>query len=195
MGGSVSAGGSGTPGQGFPGGDSGSTPAGEQGGGGGGAAEAGLGRNQAAPFNAIGANAGAGVYSTISGANVAYAGGGGGGLYVGGTLGSLGRGGVGGGGSGGARSTLAPGAVLYTRAGSGVINTGGGGGGGKGYQGNSTPTGTIEFANIGGGGGAGVVVISHPAAYATATITGNTLVSIINSNVIYQFYSSGTIRW
>ena len=116
---------------------------------------------------------GYGILSSISGANLYYAGGGGGGHH---TTNPGGAGGAGGGGFGGP----APGGTGFN----GTVNTGGGGGGGGGPGG------------PGGTGGSGVAIIRHPTAIATAYTTGsNVLVTVGTSNVVYQFYSSGTIQF
>jgi len=116
---------------------------------------------------------GYGILSSISGANLYYAGGGGGGHH---TTNPGGAGGAGGGGNGGP----APGGTGF----SGTVNTGGGGGGGAGPGG------------LGGAGGSGIAIIRHPTAIATAYTTGsNVLVTVGTSNVVYQFYSSGTIQF
>jgi hypothetical protein len=116
-------GGPGTPGQGFPGG-AGAAPA-DVGGAGGGAGGAG----QSAGAGGAG---GPGAYSSISGANVAYAGGGGG-SSTGPTTG-----GVGGGGPGGLSSGTA-----------GTAFTGGGGGGAR------------QGGTSGAPGGSGIVILRY----------------------------------
>jgi Concanavalin A-like lectin/glucanases superfamily len=137
-------------------------------GGGGGAGAIGI-----APQVGVG---GYGILSSISGANLYYAGGGGGGHHTA----SGGAGGAGGGGWGGTQDGTNHGRPGF----SGNVNTGGGGGGGSGYSG------------IGGTGGSGIAIISHPTAIATANTTGsNVLVTVDTSNVIYRFYSSGTIQF
>jgi len=119
-------------------------------------------------------NGGYGILSSISGANLYYAGGGGGGHY------STNPGGAGGAGGGG-RGGPAPGGTGFD----GTVNTGGGAGGGAGNP--SAPGGT---------GGSGVAIISHPTAIARATTTGsNVLVTSTDGNIIYRFYSSGTITF
>jgi hypothetical protein len=137
----TSTGGTGIPGQGNNGGAgrpfSGGTQSG--GGGGGGAATAG---NSATTADGTGAAGGAGLISSISGANVTYAGGGGGGVG--------GAGGSGGGGNG---------AAGFTSTGNpGTVNRGGGGGAGG--QNDSAPTGQTFMQ--GGNGGSGIVIIRYP---------------------------------
>jgi hypothetical protein len=45
-------------------------------------------------------------------------------------------------------------------------------------------------------GGSGIAILSHPTNYKLGTVTGaNVVVSNVNSNIIYQFYSSGSITW
>jgi hypothetical protein len=64
----------------------------------------------------------------------------------------------------------------------GWANYGGGAGGGAGGGGASAT------------GGSGVVLIAHPTAFANAAVTGsNVLVSNITGNIVYSFYSPGTI--
>jgi hypothetical protein len=136
----TSTGGTGIPGQGNNGGAGRPFSAGTEsgGGGGGGAATAG---NSATTADGIGATGGAGLISSISGANVTYAGGGGG--YV------NGAGGSGGGGKG----------AFLTQAGNpGTVNTGGGGGAGG--QNDSAPGGQTWMQ--GGNGGSGIVIIRYP---------------------------------
>ena len=143
------------------------------GGGGGGAGEAGGTRGVLQGGN--------GLYNNISGANIAYAGGGSGGVYPVGSPANAG--GVGGGGQGGAR-LFGGTANLAT---SGNVNTGGGGGS-NGYDAaNPSPT------NAAGAGGSGIVILSHSNTYANATVTGSPNVTYANGNVIYRFWQSGTI--
>tara|TARA_B100002019_G_scaffold292288_1_gene314924 strand:+ start:54 stop:2558 length:2505 start_codon:yes stop_codon:yes gene_type:complete len=119
------------------------------GGGGGGASSAGA--------NSSGTGAGgAGATYSISGVNVAYAGGGGGGGYDG-TSGTSNVGGTGGGGRGGRYVDN----FVYPEAGS--ANTGGGGGGGAGSGPvSSPPTSRIGALGVGAFGGSGIVIISYP---------------------------------
>ena len=173
-------------GQGFPGG----APGDESGGGGGGGA-----RGAGIVGSPYGGNGGAGVYLTISGSNVAYAGGGGGGgvegLDSGGGAGGIGGGGggehgqAGGGGfSGGTFSTTAaPGTY-----GPGAISTGGGGGGAAGPSFNPSGPGGKYL------GGSGVVILTSNG-YSASSVTGNPNVTYKNSVAIYRFWQSGTIRW
>jgi len=114
---------------------------------------------------------GQGAPTWITGANILLAGGGGGGHH---TTPGAGSGGGGGGGDGG----------LAGVAGNvGLLNTGGGGGGGSGNG----------FA--GAAGGSGIIILKHPSAMPVATATGNVLVTTTSTNVLYQFYSSGTIQF
>ena len=111
---------------------------------------------------------GAGRYFTVSGSNVAYAGGGG----ANGQQGITAAGGVGGGGPGSAQYTSNPGC-------SGTSNTGGGGGAG-GFNG---PT-----AYPGGNGGSGIVILRY-----TGPQRGSGgSVTTIDGNTIHTFTSSGT---
>ena len=159
--------------QGYPGGNgytNGSTI--RNGGGGGGAG----GTGTTGDPNAQGGPGGIGSPSSITGTDIFYAGGGGGGCYSGP---SFGVGGTGGGGNGGfGPAPPSPGSA-------GLTNRGGGGGGG----GNSYP---------GGGalGGSGVVIISYPTAFSQASSTGsNVLVATAGGQRIYSFYASGTITF
>jgi hypothetical protein len=126
--------GSGTPGQGNPGGAGApGSPNGTSGGGGGagGAGEIGV----SSPYS--GGYGGSGRYSTISGSNVAYAGGGG-----------AGKGGVGrDGGGNGSPTGNGPGTAAN-------VNTGGGGGG--------SSTGPASGDIVGASGGSGIVIIRYP---------------------------------
>ena len=112
-------------------------PGGHHGGGGGGANTAGGGSQSYDPNR--GGRGGEGYFSTITGANTAYAGGGGGGDQTNTAEGYGAPGGSGGGGQGNANPV--------GQAGSGAPNTGGGGGG---AGGSPNPT---------GNGGSGVVIL------------------------------------
>ena len=170
-------GGSGTPGQGFNGGNIfGDGPSqyylyGTAGGGG-------AGGNGVGNIITGGGAGGPGSAFSISGTTTYY-GGGGGGTYLGpGSLGVLtadyGIGGVGGGGRGGYTSTAGGAVVVYST--SGTNNTGGGGGG-------------FLYANNGGGaGGSGIVIVRYPGLPAA---TGGTI-TYINGYTIHTFTSSGT---
>jgi hypothetical protein len=85
------------------------------------------------------------------------------------------------------------GAGSFTPSGSGnsgTVNTGGGGG--------SIAGGTGGGSNqlTGGSGGSGVVIISYPITYATATATtGNPNVILSGGNIIYRFWQSGSITF
>jgi hypothetical protein len=149
--------------------------AGAGGGGGGGQGFTGAGRN--------GGDGGVAFFSTITGSNVSYAGGGAGG-------------------------TNGPNA---TTPGSGVSGVGGastnpalkGGGGDGGVPlGNNSTAGTTNTGGGGGGlgspagkaGGSGVVIISHPIAYPTVTATtGSPEVTTAAGNIVYRFTQSGSI--
>jgi hypothetical protein len=170
-------GGSGTPGQGFNGGNIfGDGPSqyylyGTAGGGG-------AGGNGVGNIITGGGAGGPGSAFSISGTTTYY-GGGGGGTYLGpGSLGVLttdyGIGGVGGGGRGGYTSTAGGTVVVYST--SGTNNTGGGGGG-------------FLYANNGGGaGGSGIVIVRYPGLPAA---TGGTI-TYLNGYTIHTFTSSGT---
>lgn len=134
------AGGSGSPGQGNPGGYGNGPVVGggpsTSGGGGGGHAQAGAGYDNA-PTGVVG-NGGNGSPSSITGSPVYYSGGGGAG-----TDGGLSTGGQGGGGAGGRGSPV-------TQAFPGTANRGGGGGGGRGYGGGQSSN-----------GGSGIVIVRY----------------------------------
>jgi hypothetical protein len=104
-----------------------------------------------------------------------YAGGGGGsGLYdPHGT--SSGAGGAGGGGRGGGGYSTGGGIPGYPA----TVNTGGGGGGGSG-------------GSSGGNGGSGIVAIAVPTSSYTGTTTGSPTVTVIGSNTVMYFTSSGS---
>ena len=119
---------------------------------------------------------GAGIASAISGTVITYAGGGGGGVYVGtGNL-SPSQGGAGGGGNGGATGG---GNINATP---GITNTGGGGGSG----------GSSESSSYGSGanGGSGIVIVRYPGT--VQFYTGGT-VNYANGYIIHTFYSNGTL--
>lgn len=66
----------------------------------------------------------------------------------------------------------------------GQTNSGGGGGGGSGFGGSST------------NGGSGIVIITHPTAFTQASTTGsNVTYSVVNTERVYTFYSSGDITF
>ena len=158
-------------------------------GGGGGASQVGA-NGVAAPTSGSvrGGKGGDGAPTWITGSNVFFAGGGAGAVHNGTPISPapVAQGGRGGGGAAGVGS--APGSG-QTAGFQGNVNTGGGGGGGGG-GGASTPN------SLGGVGGSGIVIISHPAAYPNLTYTGsNVLVSNLSGNIVYQFYSSGTITF
>jgi hypothetical protein len=121
-----------------------------------------------------------GLYSSISGANVAYAGGGGGSLdgrITGGK--TVGTGGAGGGGTAvyGSGATPNP----------GVANTGGGGGGN--YFDSSLNNGP------GGNGGSGVVILRYSDSFANASTTGSPQLTISGGYRIYRFTGDGSITF
>lgn len=136
------------------------------------------------------ANGGAGIrYSDIS--SYYFGGGGGGAAY---TLSAGGNGGIGGGGGGAVGVTLggtlginngspggggSPNAQTNTPGGNAGANTGGGGGGGSHYNSN----------NKGGNGGSGIVIISYPTGWITAT--GGTITTS-GGRTTHTFTSSGT---
>ena len=153
------AGGAGTSGQGYAGGQGNPLATVLYGAGGGG----GAGAVGSAGTSSVGGNGGVGVALSISGSSTYYAGGGGGGIQNTGTAGS---GGNGGGGAGGAGSTAGT---------SGATNLGAGGGGGGGTSAN------------GGAGGSGIVIISYPGstqqmAGGTVTIVGGNVIHTFTSS-------------
>ena len=161
-GGGTSTGGSGTSGQGSAGGNGRAS----NGGGGGGGAGA-VGAAASPTVAATAGNGGVGLYSSITGANTAYAGGGGGAAAT--TRGTGGAGGGGNGGQGDPSSGVA-----------GSTNTGGGGGGARGGAGTS------------GAGGSGVVIISVPTSNYSGITTGSPTVTVSGSSTILRFTSSGS---
>jgi hypothetical protein len=120
------------------------------------------------------------LYSSISGANVAYAGGGGGSLdgRMTGTK-IAGQGGVG----GGATAVFGDGATPN----SGNANTGGGGGGN--YFGVAINNGA------GGNGGSGIVILRYLDTFANATTTGSPQLTISGGYRIYRFTGDGSITF
>jgi hypothetical protein len=160
-------GGTGVSGQGFAGGsETGSTSVG---GGGGGAGSVGQ-----TVSSVNGGAGGVGLCSTITGARVFYAGGGGGCIYT-----ESGFPGLGNSGGGNGNGTLASTALSGFP---GTANTGGGGGGGSGNGG------------LGGSGGSGIVIIRYPQINsAPALVTGSPQVNYADGYQIYTFTSSGSI--
>lgn len=151
---------------------------GGQGGGGGGAGASGS--NGGSNVSTSGGYGGAGRINAISGSthgqlsagSYYLAGGGGGGIDDrGSTAGGLG--GLGGGGTGGTTGNNPAPADA-------TANFGGGGGGG--------PRG-----GAGASGGSGVVILKGSASDFTATYTGNVSATTTSGNIIWTFYSSGTI--
>ena len=166
------AGGTGISGQGYAGG----VGATGQGGGGGGAGSVG-----SSAVNNANATGGTGLCSTITGQRVFYAGGGGGGTYMNGTIYGVAYGGAGGGGNG---ATFV-GSTPYGAT-AGTANTGGGGGG---ASGDNTSTGYAS-----GAGGSGVVIVRYPQINAApALVTGSPQVSYSDGYQIYTWTSSGSI--
>ena len=135
------------------------------GGGGGGASVAGN----------VNGNGGNGTASSITGSSVTYAGGGGGGQNSNSVQTSGGTGGGGAGGYGTTAGTLV-----------GVAGTNGLGGGGGG--------GSTNFVQSSGGGkgGDGVVIISIPTAYYSATYTGSPTITTSGGNTILKFTGTGS---
>ena len=167
--------GSGTPGQGYPGGASSNSVG--SGGGGGGAGAAGQSGTAVSGPPYAGGYGGVGVASTVSGSPVYYAGGGGGGTYNNGA-GPGASGGAGGNGGGGQGSPSSGGGSA-----AGTTNTGGGGGGNG-----SNPS-------NGSAGGSGVVIISYPTSYKLATTSGTVTQTSVGGNYIFTFTGSGTITF
>lgn len=122
----------------------------------------------------FGGGGGGAAYSLATGGNGGVGGGGGGavGTTFGGTL-SLNDGSPGGGGS--------PNAQTNTPGGNAGANTGGGGGGGSHYNSN----------NKGGDGGSGIVIISYPTGWVTAT--GGTITTS-GGRTTHTFTTSGTFN-
>jgi len=179
------AGGSGTSGQGNDGGDA--SPSTNVGGGGGGAGA--VGQNAT---NTDAGDGGIGAIKTIisssiataqsvgevSGSDVYFSGGGGGGIESPSTSANRGLGGLGGGGDGGAAGSVG------TAPTAGTANTGGGGGASGDFNtGGSYP---------GQQGGSGVVILKIPTARYSGTITGSPSVVTDGSNTILIYKSSGT---
>jgi hypothetical protein len=131
--------------------------------------------------NVYGGNAGTGTCSTITGARVFYAGGGGGASYVpSGVPSGLGV-------AGGAN-----GADSAKDATSAIANSGGGGGGGNGNF-----SGGFSFRSS--AGGSGIVIIRYPANFDPPASVVGTLQgvqgSIANGYRVYIWTSSGTITF
>jgi hypothetical protein len=119
-----------------------------------------------------GGNGGAGLYSSITGSNVAYAGGGGGQTYN--SYYGSGYGGIGGGGD----ANIAVGGY------GGMYLGGGGGGGGASDAG----------PNYGGYGGTGVVILRHPIAYDIVGKSANAIdVSYSSGYKIYTIRANDTV--
>jgi hypothetical protein len=182
----------GTPGQGYPGGNSGNPSSGgddHYSGGGGGAGGRGTsGPNHAGP-NGTRADGGPGVrYPQMS--PYYFGGGGGGSCYTGTQGGNGGLGGGGGGAAGGNGNTVGYGDTNginaggngglgnYQPGGNGGANTGGGGGGGSHYN----------SGNQGGNGGSGIVIVRYPGPQAA---TGGTI-ETKGGYTYHTFTSSGT---
>lgn len=157
----------GTTGQGFAGGNSSAT--GPRAGGGGGAGTPGAAGAATTVAYQGGGSGGSGLADSITGTAVYRAGGGG--------AAQGGLGGAGGGGRGGKQSS-----VDSLNGVAGTANTGSGGGGGGGTTG------------VGGAGGSGTVIVSSPV---PAVATTGTVVPWPTSGgrYIYQFNSTGSIRF
>jgi hypothetical protein len=177
-------GGSGTPGQGYAGGNAGPGRPGSDAGGGGGAGGPGEPGNP----NYAGGHGGIGLYSDITGTTLGYAGGGGG--------------------SGNNSSPLGIGGAYNNPAYPTMDSPGFGAGGGSGFIGffHGSNGGLVSAnANQGGGGaystpsggagGSGIVVVSHPVAFLEVGTTGSPNVIYANANIIYRFWQSGTITF
>jgi hypothetical protein len=182
----------GTPGQGYPGGNSGNPSSGgddHYSGGGGGAGGRGTsGPNHVGP-NGARADGGPGIrYPQMS--PFYFAGGGGGSCYTHTQGGNGGLGGGGGGAAGGNGNTVGAGDTNginaggngglgnYQPGGNGGANTGGGGGGGSHYN----------SGNQGGNGGSGIVIVRYPGPQAA---TGGTI-ETKGGYTYHTFTSSGT---
>jgi hypothetical protein len=125
-----------------------------------------------------GGNAGTGTCSTITGARVFYAGGGGGASYVPSSVPS-GLGVAGG----------ANGADSAKDATSALANSGAGGGGGNGNF-----SGAFQYRSS--AGGSGIVIIRYPRNLAPpASTTGNPQIRYSNEYQIYIWTTSGTITF
>jgi hypothetical protein len=123
----------------------------------------------------VGGLGGPGLYSTITGANVAYAGGGGGAAYYATNPIYFAQGGVGGGGIGG----------VGTAAGQATGGADGKGGGGGGQN--------QDNSKYSGKGGNGAVILSISTSNYTGTYTGsNVVVTTSGSNTILTFNANGT---
>ena len=128
-----------------------------------------------------GGQGGAGLYSSISGTSIAYAGGGGG-TYWQQSAGTYALGGVGGGGNGGRQ--VAGATVVF--ASDGAPNTGGGGGG------CSSNTGVNQSAY----GGSGVVILRYADTFPPATsTTGSPTITVAGGYRVYKFTQSGSITF
>jgi hypothetical protein len=161
------AGGAGTSGQGFAGGNNfvGGTNVGASGGGGGAGA---VGTNGS---SGQGGNGGVGLANSITGSSVFYAGGGGGSFFQ---TSNPSGGGSGGNGGGGASANTTSFPVSGT---AGTPNTGGGGGGGS------------RGGGDGGNGGSGTVIIS----YAGSQVFNGGLVTSSGGNTIHTFNATGAL--
>ena len=141
------------------------------GGGGGGSTSAGV----AVPFE--GGDGGSGTTSSISGASVLYAGGGGGACLA--NIAGTGAAGGGNGASAGGSNAL-PG-------GNATANTGSGGGGGSS---------DAAIGGYGGNGGSGIVVLSYLNTYPPASsTTGSPTVTNTGGRRVYVWTGSGSITW
>ena len=128
-----------------------------------------------------GGQGGAGLYSSISGTSIAYAGGGGG-TYWQMSAGTYALGGVGGGGNGGRQ--VAGATVDFAT--DGAPNTGGGGGG------CSSNAGVNQSAY----GGSGVVILRYADTFPPAiSTTGSPTITVAGGYRVYKFTQSGSITF
>jgi hypothetical protein len=134
--------------------------------------------------NGSAGNGGAGVYSSITGTNLAYGGGGGGGAWGYHPNQLAGLGGVGGGGAG--SNFWNPAIRPANSVGqNGVPYTGGGGGG------TGVPGGLDPYAGS-SSGGSGVVILSIPLYKYTGLVTGSVVVTDLGTRKLLTFTGNGT---
>jgi hypothetical protein len=189
--GGATLGGSGTNGQGNPGGNNSSTTQSPYSSGGGGGAGSSGGNNAS---TSVSGNGGSGVSTTITGATLYFGGGGGGGAQQG----TAGNGGIGGGGGGahgyGSGSAGSGGGSSLN---SGANGTNGGAGGGTGGSGGTNSGGggggmSISAA-VAGAGGSGVVIVSYQNGVQKGI--GGSVTSYTSGSTtfwVHTFTSSGT---